>query len=130
MSKTAEVCLEALVYTFGLPIRLGMICSAHTKLSAYQPKQKLPQPTGKYSISVRNDGLRHTMELEDMIHKETSHSCYRKRVLQWNEVHELGEFVNNNQDGIGSFRKRQPFHEIEGDDFPRSSWYGQGLEKT
>jgi hypothetical protein len=72
--KTPQVSIQTLIDDFSLTISLGMIGSFEMKLGALDSEQFWPKIAGECWISIRNNRMRHAMNLEDMIHEKLSHS--------------------------------------------------------
>jgi hypothetical protein len=61
MSTAPEKGLQALVYTFGLIVRLQMICSGHLEINIGQLEMFLPQLASEYVITIRDYCLGHAV---------------------------------------------------------------------
>jgi hypothetical protein len=58
----------------------------------------LPKIVGESGISIRNNRMRHTMKLKDMIHEQLSHNACGKWVLKSIEMSILGKMINDHRD--------------------------------
>jgi len=63
MHEATQDRLKALIDPFGLTIRLRMISHTHPQLNSSQLKQLTPEMTRKDFVSIRDNGLQHTMQL-------------------------------------------------------------------
>jgi hypothetical protein len=94
MNKAVEVCFEALVDPFSLPISLRMVSRAHPKLSSSQFEQFLPYFTGEDGILVRDHGLEHSMQAVDLIQEGHNHLRCDKRTEYWHKIRVARELVD------------------------------------
>jgi hypothetical protein len=60
--------------TSSLTISLGMISCAEMQLGASKLEQFFPEIVGEGWVMIKNNRMRHAMNLEDLIHENLSHS--------------------------------------------------------
>jgi hypothetical protein len=58
----------------------------------------LPKIVGESGVSIRNNRMRHAMNLEDMIHEKLSHSGCSKWMLKSTEMSILGKKITYHHD--------------------------------
>jgi hypothetical protein len=81
--------------------------------------QLLPKMSDKLGPSIRNDGLGHTMQTQDVSNIQFSVLLSPVVGVHWHEMSRLGEPINDDPDGIKlAGRERQTHNEIHVDVFP------------
>jgi hypothetical protein len=81
--------------------------------------QLLPEMREKLGTSVRNDGLGHTMQTQDVSNIQFSVVLSPVVGVHQNKMSRLGEPVNDHPDGIKLVgRERQTHNDIHTDVFP------------
>jgi hypothetical protein len=68
------------------------------QLGALETEQFLPKIVGKSGISVRDNRMRHAMNLEDIIHENLIHSRCFEWVLERIEMSIFGKIINYHHD--------------------------------
>jgi hypothetical protein len=58
----------------------------------------LPKINGESGISIKNNRIRHAMNLEDMIHQNLSHNGGGKWVSKSPKMSILGKMINDHHD--------------------------------
>jgi hypothetical protein len=96
--KTSQICFQELVENFRLAISLGMISYAEMKFSAFYLEQFLPKIACESWVTIKNNRVRHAMNLEYLIHENLSHYGCCKQVLKGVEMRILGKAINNHHD--------------------------------
>jgi hypothetical protein len=71
--EAPQICFQELVDNFGLTINLGMIGSVEMQLGALEPEQFFPEVACESWITVKDYRVGHSMEFEDIVHKNLSH---------------------------------------------------------
>jgi hypothetical protein len=130
LGKAPEIGLQGLIDALGSTIRLRVIGRAQTQLSIGQAEEFSPEGACEHAITIRDDGLWHAMELEDIVKEETRHAGRSVWMGERNKVCIPGKFVDDYQYTIISARFRKSFDEIHRHNFPGVVWYRQGLEET
>jgi hypothetical protein len=74
MHCTTQVGLQALIQSFRLTIRLGMVRRTHDQLSVREFKQLLPHIIQENVIMIRNDSMWKSMQAIDMVKVYLSHA--------------------------------------------------------
>jgi hypothetical protein len=95
MHCTTQVGLQALIQSFRLTIRLGMVRRTHDQLSVREFKQLLPHIIQENVIMIRNDSMWKSMQAIDMVKVYLSHLQGSEGVCKWKKVRVLGEFIND-----------------------------------
>jgi hypothetical protein len=81
--------------------------------------QLLLEMSDRLEFSIKNDGLRHTMQTQDASNIQFSVLLSSVVHVQWNEISRLGEPINDHPYGIKLVgRERQTYNEIHADVFP------------
>lgn len=68
-TEALQVALEATIEHLTLSVGLRMVSRAHLQLGALQFEEVLPKMIYEDNISIRDNGLKHTVMLEDVINK-------------------------------------------------------------
>ena len=95
MDKTPKISFHALIDTLGLPVRLGMIRRAHSKICPSQFEEQLPKFACEQPIPVRDDRQRQAVQLIDVVQECSCHRCSRDRMAQRNEMGKPRELIDN-----------------------------------
>ena len=93
--KAAKKCLDALVDTLYLTVRLWMVGEAELKLGVCCLEQIFPKVTGKYAVAVGDNSSRKTVKAIHLVHENLGNRGCCKRMAQWNEVGKLGELIHH-----------------------------------
>jgi hypothetical protein len=118
-NETAKITLNRLIDAFGLPIRFWVVASAQFQVGARGTEDRLPKLASENGITVRDQGLRHTVEAKDVVDEEISNLTCCVWVLDRDKVSLLCEFIDDDENAIELARCRQSFDEIHGGHFPR-----------
>jgi hypothetical protein len=118
-NETAKITLNRLIDAFRLPIRFWVMAGTQFQVGAHGTEDGLPKLASEDGITVRDQRLRHTVEMKDVVDEEIGNLTSGVRMLDRNKVSILRELVDDNKDAIELARLRQPFDKIHGSHFPR-----------
>jgi hypothetical protein len=93
--------------------------------------QLLPEVSYELGTSIRNDGLQHTMQTQDVRNIQLGVLFSPVAGVHWNEMSELGKSVDDYPDGVKlAVGERQTYNEIHMNIFPFPSRNTQRLQHS
>jgi hypothetical protein len=128
---SSEHILKNLIYPLYLTISLWMISRAMNQMRPQGSMQLLPEASYKLGTSIRNDGLQHTMQTQDVRNIQLDIVFIPVEGVHWNEVSILGKSVDDYPDGVKlAAGERQTHNEIHTDVFPFPGRNTQRLQQS
>jgi hypothetical protein len=124
---SSEHIVKNLIHPLYLTIGLGMISQAMDQTHPQGNMQLLSEASDKLGPSVRNDGIRHTMQAQDARNIQFSHV----EGVHRNEMSRLSKPIDDYQNGVKlAVGERQTHNEIHTDVFPFPGRNTQGLQQS
>lgn len=90
VNRATKKIFQALIQSFSLPIRLRVIRGAHHQLSISKHEQLLPEAARENLVTIRDDAMRKSMELVNVISENCGNLESCERVLEGQKVCILG----------------------------------------
>ena len=103
--------------TLSLAICLGMMSSREQGASSHQLPQGSPQVTSKPGIPVMHQRLWHPIQAYNVIKQKLGYLPRTKKATTHSnrhQLHQLGEPINNGENGIVTTGLRQISNEVQG----------------
>jgi hypothetical protein len=123
--------LKNLIYPLCLTIGLQMISQAMNQMHPQGSMQLLPEESYELGTSIRNDGLRHTMQTQDVRNIQLIILFSPVEGVHWNEMNGLGKSVDDYPDGVQlAASERQTHNEIHIDVFAFPGRNTQRLQQS
>ena len=118
---------DGLVHRLRLAIRLRMEGRAETQLDARLTEEVPPHPTSENRVAVADDGLRKSVEPNNVVEEGAGVGRGGVRLPQRDEVRVLGEPVHDGEDDALAVHLGQGLDEVDGNIRPNSGGDRQGL---
>ena len=119
--------------TLSLAICLGMMSSREQGASSHQLPQGSPQVTSKPGIPVMHQRLWHPIQAYNVIKQKLGYLPRTKKATTHSnrhQLHQLGEPINNGENGIVTTGLRQISNEVQGVGGKPAMWNWQRLQQT
>jgi hypothetical protein len=118
VAEDTEVGLEGLIHSFSLTVSLGMKGCGFPRVNLKDGSEGGPEVGRENRTTVRDNGIRKAVELDDVGDKELCEFGSRRGLETGDEVGHLGHSVNKHEDGVVAIRNRQISDEIARESFP------------
>jgi hypothetical protein len=97
---SSDLILKNLIYSLCLTIGLRIISRAVNQMRPQGSMQLLIEASYELGTSIRNDGLRHTMQTQDARNIQLSILFSHVEGVHWNKMSGLGKSVDDYPDGV------------------------------